>query len=222
MKKAFLLILTTLLVITSSSIQAQTSISVGGRAGLNFANLSFDPDVRAGITKSSRTGFKFGGVLEVGFASMFALQIEPMYAQGGSVLDNVPFGFANGKVTFKISYIEIPILFKVKIPVAGSITPYAFVGPNLGLVLSSKELDEGGGQSQETDMKDMTSSINFALDFGAGAGFKIVPLTTIILDVRYSLGLSNMLNDKGKQSWGANQTIKTTGFQIVAGVIFGL
>ncbi len=70
-------------------------------------------------------------------------------------------------------------------------------------------------------IKDQTSSINFALDFGAGAGFKVTPLTTILFDVRYSLGLANMLNDKGKQSTDLN-SIKSTGFQILAGVLFGL
>ena len=217
MKKIFVLILAAILIVASSNIQAQTHISVGARAGLNIANFSFDPDVATGVTKSSRTGFKFGGALEVGFAPMFALQVEPMFSTGGSELSG-----PGGKLTFKTSSIEIPILFKVKIPVAGSVTPYAFVGPNLGLVLSSKSLLEAGGQSQETDWKDQTSSINFALDFGAGAGFKVAPLTTILLDVRYSLGLANILNDKGKQAYGGDQSIKTTGFQIIAGVMFGL
>ncbi|MCL4548517.1 MAG: PorT family protein [Bacteroidetes bacterium] len=217
MKKIFVLILAAMLIVASSNIQAQTQVSFGARAGLNIANFSFDPDVATGVTKSSRTGFKFGGALEVGFAPMFALQVEPMFSTGGSELSG-----QGGKLTFKTSSIEIPILFKVKIPVAGSVTPYAFVGPNLGFVLSSKSLLEAGGQSQETDMKDQTSSVNFALDFGAGAGFKVAPLTTILFDVRYSLGLTNMLNDKGKQSFGNDQSIKTTGFQIIAGVMFGL
>ncbi len=217
MKKAIVLILAAMLVVVSSKIQAQTHISVGARAGLNFANLSFDPDVTGGITKSSRTGFMFGGAFEVGFTPMFALQIEPMYATGGSELSG-----QGGKVTFKPSYIEIPILLKLKVPVAGSITPYAFVGPNIAFVMSSKELVEiTNTPSSEVDLKDQTTSINFSLDFGAGAGFKVAPLTTILLDVRYSLGLANVLNDQGKQSSGFN-SIKTTGFQIVAGVMFGL
>ena len=221
MKKVVLPIISLLLILTFGNINAQTNISIGARAGLNIASLSFDPDIAGGINKSSRTGFKFGGALEIGFAPMFALQIEPMYSQGGCVLDNVSFGFTNGKVTFKVSYIEIPILFKVKIPVQGSVTPYAFVGPNLGLVLSANQLSEGGGQSQETDIKDQTTSMVFALDFGAGAGIKVAPLTTVIIDVRYSLGLSSVLNDKGKQVSGFN-SVKSNGFQIVAGVMFGL
>ena len=226
MKKIFVLIFVAMLIVASSNIQAQTQVSFGARAGLNIANTSFDPDLPSQLSKSSRTGFQFGGALEVGFAPMFALQIEPMFATGGTQISGPLFsnGFnsVNGKITYKLSFIEVPILLKVKVPVAGSVTPYAFLGPNVAFVMSSKELDEPDGYaSNETDMKDQTSSINFSLDFGAGAGFNVAPLTTILFDVRYSLGLANMLSDKGKQGTGYN-SIKTNGFQIVAGVMFGL
>jgi len=223
MKKVLLPILSILLILTFSNINAQTHFALGARAGLNMANLSFDPDIQAGLTKSSRTGFKFGAVAEIGFMPMLALQIEPMYAQGGCVVDNVIFGVSTkGKVTFKLGYLEIPILLKYKINLPGPVQPYVFAGPNLGFVFSSNQFQEAGGQSAETDMKDETSSINFGIDFGAGAGFQVTPMTVVLLDIRYALGLSNMLNDKGKQSFGANQSIKTNGFQIVAGVMFGL
>jgi hypothetical protein len=222
MKKLLTITIAFLLILNFQNTYAQSHFAFGGRAGINLANLSFDPDIQSGLSKSTRVGFKFGAVGEIGFIPMIALRFEPMYSMGGCVVDNVQFGTVKGKITFKLSYLEIPILLKFNIPVPGSISPYVFAGPNLGLILSNNELDEAGGQSAESDLKDQTSSINFGLDFGAGVGFKVVPLTTIIFDIRYSLGLSNLLNDKGKQSWGANQTIKTTGIQIVAGVIFGL
>lgn len=226
MKKIFTLILALFLLINLSSVQAQTHFSFGARAGLNISNLSFDPDIPSQITKSSRTGFKFGAMAEIAFIPMLAVQIEPMYTTGGCELSGPLFvnGFTlvNGKATYKVSVLEIPILLKFKIPVAGSIMPYAFVGPNVAFVMSSKELDEPTGfNSSETDQKDNTASTLFSLDFGGGVGFKVTPLTVVMLDVRYSLGLSNMLNDKGKQSSGQT-SVKTSGFQVVAGVMFGL
>jgi len=227
MKKTLLLILSVLLIVTFTNTQAQTKISFGGRAGLSFSNLSFDPDIPSNVTKSSRTGFKFGALAEIGFIPMLAVQIEPMYATGGAQLSGPlysnGFNSVSGNITYKLSYLEIPILLKVKIPIEKSnIIPYAFLGPNIAFVLSSKELDEPNGYaSNEINLKDQTSSINFALDFGAGAGFSVNKQTTIMLDVRYSLGLANLLTDKGKQASGYN-SVKTTGFQIVAGVMFGL
>ena len=222
MKKTLIPFLSLLLILSFSNINAQTHFALGARVGLNIANLSFDPDLTGGLTKSSRTAIKFGALAEIGFMPMLALQIEPMYAQGGTVIDNVVFGInTKGKVTFKLGYLEIPILLKYKINLPGSVQPYVFAGPNLGFILSTKELDEAGGQSAETDLKDQSSSINFGIDFGAGAGFKVAPMIVVILDIRYALGLTSIQNDKGKQVSGFN-SIKTSGFQIVAGVMFGL
>jgi len=193
-------------------------LGLGVRAGLSFNNLSLDPDLAAGTTKSSRTGFKFGAMAEIGFTPMIAIQIEPMFVTGAGSQAST----ANGQETIKLSFIEIPILLKFKIPISGPVTPYIFAGPNFVFISSANDLTEPKGQaSTETDLKDYTSSFNFALDFGAGAGFKIAPLTVIMLDIRYSLGLSNILNDKGKQAFVLTSA-KTTAFQIVAGVMFGL
>ena len=220
MRKALIPFLSLLLILSFGNITAQTNLALGARVGLNIANLSFDPNVPAGVTKSSRTGFMFGALAEIGFAPMIAVQIEPMFVTGaGSELSAT-----GGKSTLKLSYFEFPILFKFKVPVSGPVMPYVFAGPNIGFVTSSKEVDEITGLpngTSETDLKDFVTSTNFALDFGAGAGFAVAPMTVIVLDVRYSLGLTNMLTDKGKQGTGFN-SVKSTGFQIIAGVMFGL
>lgn len=226
MKKA-LLPAVVLLMFFSSTTFAQLPFKLGVRAGLNLANLSFDPDLPSGVDKSSHTGFKFGAMAELGFIPMFAIQIEPMYVQGGAELSgplfNDGFQLVNGKITYKLSYLEIPILLKLKIPTPGGIRPYVFAGPNIGILLSSNETDEPNGyQSSDMDFKDYTSSTNFGIDFGAGVGFDIAPLITLLIDGRYSLGLTNVLNDKGKQLLNSDQTVKNRGIQIVAGLMFGL
>jgi opacity protein-like surface antigen len=217
MKKTLLPALIVLLFFSSTTL-AQLPFKLGVRAGLNIASLSWDPELPSVIDKSSRTGFKFGALAELGFVPMFAIQIEPMYVQKGG---NISAGGQESKNN--LSYLEIPILLKLKIPTPGPITPYVFAGPNIGILLSASS--ETGGQS--TDIKDEISSTDFALDLGAGVGFKVAPLVVLIIDARYSLGLSDIFNDTGKldfaQSTGiVGQKIKTTGIQIVAGVMFDL
>ncbi len=132
MKKIIAVTISLIILFYFQQINAQT-FSLGARAGLSLANLSFDPDLPSYVEKSGRTTVKLGVLAEVGFASMFALQVEPMYGQGGAKLS------AGGQEeTDKVSYFEIPILFKVKIPVSGPVTPYAFAGPNLAFVMSAK------------------------------------------------------------------------------------
>ena len=211
MKKTLLPALIALLFFSSSTF-AQLPFKLGVRAGLNLANLSFDPELPSTVDKSSRVGFKFGAMAELGFIPMFALQIEPMYVSRGAKFTQGP-----AEETWKFSYLEIPILLKLKIPTPGPITPYAFAGPNIGILLSAN--DETNGQ--ETDIKDQVNSTDFALDFGAGVSFNIAPLLDLLIDARYSLGLSEIPTDEAKQSLG-NLTIKTRDIQIVAGIMFGL
>jgi hypothetical protein len=57
----------------------------------------------------------------------------------------------------------------------------------------------------------------------AGAGYRVSPKVSVTLDVRYSLGLTNILNDKRKQTLGnTDQSIKSTGFQVAVGTKFNL
>jgi hypothetical protein len=227
MKKLFTILFALLLVTNFINIQAQTHFSLGLRSGTNFSNLSFNPDIPSQISKSSRTGILFGAAAELSFIPMLSLQIEPTYITGGAELSGPLFtnGFQSisGKITYKETSLVVPILIKVKIPVKGLLTPYAFAGPNIVFLMSSKELDEPNGySSNEIDQKDFTTSVGFALDFGAGASYKVSPEVSISLDVRYSLGLTNMLNDKGKQSLGNDQSIKPNGFQVAVGAMFNL
>ena len=212
MKKNLYTVFLAAVIFLSSNIYAQFKFSLGPRAGVNIANLSFDPDFPSGIDKSSRVGFKFGVLAELGFSPMFAIQVEPMYVMKGSELSE-----GNAKAKFKASFLEIPVVLKVKFN-AGDITPYIFAGPNIGLLLSAKFEDEFNSQTVETDIKDETSSIDFAIDFGAGVGIAAGSGSVIIFDVRYALGLSN-LNDNPDDP---NTTIKSTGIQILVGAAFAI
>ena len=223
MKKMFVAILITAAFIFSSNSFAQFGFKIGPKAGINIANLSFDPDLQSGIDKSSKLGFKFGAAVELGFIPLFAIQIEPMYVQKGAEIEGPIFVDqnnqpVNGSVKFNAAFIEIPILLKLKLPTPGGISPYFFVGPDIGILLSSNQEYEAPGFNQEVDTKETTSSIDFVLDIGAGVGFSVGPALMLTFDARYALGLSD-LNDDPQDS---NQSIKSTGIQILVGAMFGL
>ena len=201
----------------SSTVFAQLPFKLGIKGGLNLANLSFDPALPSGSDNTTQTGFMAGAMVEFNLAPMFAIQAEPTYIPKGCKLTS---SGSSNEVNIKINYFEIPVLLKLNIPSPGNINPYVFAGPNIGFRLSANTETPTG----EYDFKDETQSIDFALDFGAGAGFKIAPLIDLVIDVRYSHGLSDLLNDTGKQQFigRIDQKIKTTGIQISAGVMFGL
>jgi opacity protein-like surface antigen len=198
---------------------AQMEFGVGPVVGLNFSNVSFNPDNQyaAGVSQGGRTGIMFGAQAEIGFAKMFYIVLQPTYIGKG-----YGFTFPQGTSTVSVNELEFPVLFKVKF-IKGVIRPYAFVGPNLGLVLSASQSVSVTGQTiPDTDLKPQTSSIDFALEFGAGAEYNVMPKMGITLDVRYALGLSNLSNPPANQvqAGATTQTQKSLGFQILAGVMF--
>lgn len=197
---------------------AQTKFSIGARTGLNIGSLSYDPEryaANSGITKSGSIGFIAGAVAELEFAGMFAVEAEPRFVTIGTKWEQ-----GTAKQTASGSVLEIPIHFKTKF-LKGTVRPYAFVGPNIGIVLSAREKLEGTNQDYDVDTKANTSSTNFALDFGGGAQFNIAKNVALTGDVRFSLGLSN-LNNAQAVPGAAVTSVKTRGFQIVFGALFAI
>ncbi len=226
MKKIFSIILVIICLVSYNNTIAQFGLNLGIKAGSNFSTLSFDPDIGQGRSKSSAMGGEFGGIISFDITSVLAIQVEPTYAQEGCSLNGPLFfdgvNIVNGKTSYNLEYLEIPILVKLKIPLpTTSLSPFVFLGPKIGKLLSSKEKDEPTGlASSEIDLKDYINSKNFSVEFGAGAEYKLVNNILISLDLRYSLGTENILTNKGEQYFGImSQKIKTTGLQIVAEAI---
>jgi opacity protein-like surface antigen len=249
LRSYFLALLTgTALFATVPDAQAQMTFGFGGRLGINFASASLNPDVTLlqtqqgnfPLSKGGRTGFIFGGTVEMGFARMFAVEVSPTYVMKGLSFDlggaqqgqQAAAQNVTGTIKWKINELDFPILFKVKF-LQGRIRPYAFVGPNLGIVLSSNVAINVNGQDQpDVDNSSSTSGIDFALDFGGGAEFMVSRNFGIIGDVRYSLGISNLIStttpaaQAGQQQqqqggfFPTNETSHASGFQIQFGALF--
>ena len=199
---------------------AQVEFSLGMKAGLNIGTLSFDPDLYEGstsISKSGVLGFMAGGVAEVGFANMFAVQLEPGYNLKATKWEDTQ----GGKRTISVGVLQIPILFKAKF-LRGPVRPYGFLGPNLGIVLSAKDKIEAQGQTQDTDVKDQVAGLDFALDFGGGAEFEVGRAVSLTGDIRYSLGLTNLNSPPNTPAGAQITSVKSRGFQILFGVLFQL
>lgn len=208
-----------------STSLGQVQFGVGLKAGLALSSASVDPDPYTGLqaqgitsTKSGGTGFGVGAVAELAFGRMFAVALEPGYTQK-SVKWELTQGTAKATDERTISYLQIPVLFRVKF-IEGTVRPYAFAGPNIGLVLSSKAKFQGFANIQdgEYDVKSTTSSVDFGLEFGGGAEFKVARQVALTGDVRYNLGLSNL--DNSPQQQGQSASVKSRNFVILFGVLF--
>ena len=230
MKKigAVLIMLATLLFMTNGIAQVQ----LGLQAGANFGDFTLDPS-QTGVETGMRTGFLFGGVLFYSFSPVLGLQVEPAYVQKGATVDqSVTEAGMNIKIeqTLSADYLDIPVLLKASFG-DGPVKPYLVAGATVALSLgdATLEIDKAtiDGQdvtnqipSSEREEKLKVKSTDFILDFGGGI---IIPAgqVNVFIEAQYNLGLSDV-NDEPTSAGEPEMTIKTTGIQIKAGVLFPL
>lgn len=182
MKKLF----TVLLIIIAFTSISLPQMQIGPKAGLNLATLTGD-DVE---DADSKTGFAGGLFFMYKISNMFAIQPEAYYSMKGAT-DKFDFEGVTIDVTYSLDYIEVPLLFKLLIPIENSsLNPAIFAGPFVGFNTTAKVKAEAEGQSAEEDMEDVKST-EFGLAFGGGLGFP-VGTNELGFDVRYILGLSTI------------------------------
>lgn len=202
--KHALLITAIWLLNAASPLYAQWN--VGGLLNISNSTVSVDPNPSS-EDYSGRFGFGIGAVLDRSLTGQYDLHLEPMYLQKGATIDD-----SGDEVTFKISYLEIPVMFRYNFQSAGTTMPYAMAGPSIGYLLNAKF--ESGGS--EFDAKDQIRS--FDLGIGIGGGVKI-PKDDLqfFAEARYVLGLANINDDASD-----NATVKNRGIHVLFGVTIPL
>ena len=163
MKKLF----TITMALVAFTISAQ-NVTFGAKAGLNFASMVGDD--AEGL--DGRTSFHLGATAEIEISESFSIQPELLYSGQGFTAD--------GDVTGKVDYINLPVMAKFYVADGFSIE----AGPQIGFLASAKYEVDG----DSTDIKDALKSTDFALNLGAG--YKLD--SGLNFGLRYSIGLTDV------------------------------
>jgi hypothetical protein len=185
---------------------AQTKIDVGFKGGASFAHfhgedISYDVDTRNGLT--------VGGFLTVNVNNYLAIQPEILFVQKGTNATVSAFEFNwsygicyhEGYWEDRLSYLETPVLVKLKIPTGAMVEPGLYVGPSFAIKLMAEEkwestfLDSNGvllehGSGTE-DISKRINDIDFGLAFGGDLMID-VESAKIVIEARYTLGLTRI------------------------------
>lgn len=192
---------------------AATRCTVGVKGGVGIASVGgADAD---SFGTDSRTGFVGGLFVQADFSENFGVRVEGLYTmKGASFSEYVNAGFISGLAegTFKLDYIEFPILLVGRIPASESVTFSAFAGPTLGFNIKSEIEVKFLGATASTDIEDV-SGFEFGLAFGAGVSFDVASIV-VGLDGRYDLGLTT-IDDSSDPADAKNR-----GFSFMAGIGF--
>ena len=171
MKKIILSVVIVLLTITSINAQA----TVGIKGGVNFASI-LNENIN-GV--KGRTSFNVGLVAEVETSYSTAVQVELLYSGQG-------FKYKGGRIggvefledTYKLDYLNIPIVFKYYFKEGFSFES----GPQVGFLLSAK-MDK-----QDVNVRDFFTDASF--DWLIGFGYKFD--NGFNVNARYTLGLTDI------------------------------
>jgi hypothetical protein len=204
MKKFALMLLLVASVIFAASPLSAEGMMFGIKGGLNIANLAGD-DVDNASWKAGMAG---GAFMCYDVTEIFAVQPELLFTMKGAKSDH-----DDGEDTWKINYIEIPLLLKVNLPTEGAIDPSLYVGPGIGFLLSSKV-----SNGREVDQKDETASLDIGIIAGGGLAYRL-ETGAVGLELRYEVGMTSLAKNEDEDT-GDKPDIKNSVISIMVGYAF--
>lgn len=202
---SLLIALVAFLTLTGSlETKAQTKVwSIGPEAGVSLSKYG---------TEASNNEFKNGAV-----AGMFVTySILNTYGVTGKVLfyqKGASFGSSDTRQT--LNYIEVPIVGRFFFNKEGNVRPNIFVGPYLSLLTNATNKTGSNDPENIGSYKDYYNPVDLGVTTGLGCNFRIYKETYLVLDARYSQGITDFSKNDG--NYITNQSFAFTG-----GISFGI
>lgn len=165
---------------------ARAQLKYGVKVGGSFANVN-----GVNYDRSARTGFLIGAYADFSLPnSPVVIQPELLYSQKGYKANNVSTFAGSYDITYKLDYLEVPVLAKLSFGNSGSLTPHVYAGPYLGFNITHK----AEAQGKSSNISQNISSTDFGFVGGAG-----VTVSGFDIGARYEAGLSKLVkNSDGK------------------------
>ncbi len=189
-----------------STEKSDRPITFGVRAGLNFANMSWEED-HSSLSLDTRTAFN------VGLSVDFPL-IQSMYIQSGLYLSSKGCKEeekdGNYKVTMSPMYLEIPVLASYRYDISESTQLQFNVGPYFGYGIGGKYEEKEYGESYDESFfeDDDVNKFDCGLQIGAGVTFG-----KVYVGCGYQFGMTNIIDE-------SDLSVKHKNFMINVGYNF--
>ena len=187
------------------TVQAQDDIpgisGKGIKLGAGWGSLSTNNEV---FESGSTAGFAAAAFLTYSFTPKLALQPEVMYVRKGAGENSIFVGDG-----YKLGYLEFPVLLKYKLADGKRLIPSVFFGPAVSTLLSAEIYQDNFFDEDDVyDVKDGMKSVDFGLVLGGEVAFRSTRQVEFFLDVRYTLGLTNVVDPV---KWNEGRTIVDEG-----------
>ncbi|MBC8052909.1 MAG: PorT family protein [Sphingobacteriaceae bacterium] len=185
--------------VSAVAVNAQ---SLGGRVGVNFANM-----IRTGddnFETEFKPGFHAGITLDIPIASQISFAPELMFSQKGYKSSGRTLFGADNDYTVTTNFVEIPILLKIGTSSGFNI----HLGPQVSFLTSTTEKFETGDDEYRRTVKAENDDLRKNLIGGViGVGFNVGTRTSLV--ARYALDLQkNEGNGNSETPEYRNQVIQ--------------
>ena len=190
------------LVALSFGVQAQGEKiwSFGPEIGINvskFGNDAADNDVKIGA---------LGGVFATySIVNTFGVTGKVLFSQKGADFD--------GNKT-NLNYIEVPLIGRFFLVKDGAFRPNLFIGPSFGFLTGASSKIGDGDWEKIDNHENFFNGFDFGVTGGIGLNYAIAEETRILLDARYTHGLSDVSVASGD--------VHNLAYAITLGVSFGI
>ena len=198
----FLMVLTALFSSNNAMAQEKTW-SISPEIGANFSKYGRDYPAN-----DFKPGLLTGVGLTYSIVNTFGITGKALFSQKGSKYTALG---ATNKQT--LNYLEIPLIGRFFLNKEGRFRPNIFLGPSFGFLLSGTNKIGDADAKKIENIGNFYNKFDFGLTGGLGLNFEIANETRLLIDARYTHGLSDITKGAGSIN---NQAIGVT-----VGVSFG-
>ncbi|MEO7989201.1 MAG: porin family protein [Chryseolinea sp.] len=189
-------------VVTSFDTQAQRKVwSIGPEAGISISSYGMDAS-----SNDSKVGGIVGGFVTYSIVNTFAITTKLLYYQKGA-----SFPSSNTKQT--LHYLEVPVIGRFFLNKEGSFRPNIFLGPSFGFLNGASQKVGNNDRAKIDSYKNIYNNVDVGITGGVGFNFLVANETYLILDARYTHGLSDISK--------ANGDVNNNSLALTAGLSFG-
>lgn len=135
---------------------------------------------------NSRLGFNSALGVELNLSKHISLQPELNFTNKG-----FKFSTSSQTIDMKLNYLELPMLFKAKMPVEDILELYGEVGPSIAIGIGGEGVINGQSYGDVFGSNGF-KSFDFGLNYGAGFNFKLGTVYKLGAEIRFYKGIQNI------------------------------
>jgi hypothetical protein len=175
----------------AQSASAAPSTRVGITGGLNSSTVGGGDAEGA----SRRTGFMVGAILVGSLGSGVSIEPEMLFTTKGA-----KFSDSEGAGSFKMNYIEVPLLLRYDATASGNMRPFVYAGPAIALRASCDLVGVTGGLTENISCDDLEAqglkfkTVDYSAIVGGGLAFNLSG-KMVSVGVRYNHGLGKIAEE---------------------------